>query len=157
MKDLNVTRKVHTQNMPIGGGKDFPTTNKARQSWLQSLQEATNVPLERLEVLLDRYGTRAESIAHAISQGADTPLESLSDYSRAEIVFIVQQEMVNHVDDFLQRRSLIAMLGYITLNPDVLDEVANVIGETLGWDATRIDAEIQRMTDLLREKHGVKL
>jgi glycerol-3-phosphate dehydrogenase len=162
MRELGVSRTVHTAELPIGGGKGYPTSEAQRQTWLNSLHDATGLPMERLSTLLDRYGTRAESIAQAISQSDDVPLKTLPDYSHTEIAAIAQQEMVMHLDDFLQRRSLIALLGYVTLNPGLLDEVAGVIGTALGWDAAGMNSartadEIQRTTDLLREKHGVDL
>ena len=51
-----------------------------------------------------RYGTRASEFAlFASGQIADNPLHSLPDYSQAEITFILRNEKIVHLDDFLLR------------------------------------------------------
>ncbi|MBM4032953.1 MAG: glycerol-3-phosphate dehydrogenase/oxidase, partial [Planctomycetes bacterium] len=40
---FGMPRKVSTEAMPIGGGKDFPRTPEAGQSWLRRLAEATGL------------------------------------------------------------------------------------------------------------------
>ena len=152
---LGKPRRDNTQTMAIGGGKDYPTTTNTRQDWLNQLHTETNLDRSRLTTLFDRYGTRARDIALAIMDGDDIPLEHVPDYSSREIGFIVEQEKVEHVDDFLLRRSLLAMLGKV--DRAGINEICHVIGTVLSWSESRINEEIQRAETILQEKHGVDL
>lgn len=151
---LGRPREVSTREMAFGGGIDFPKDEPARDSWLNRLQSRTGLPLDRLETLFTRYGTRAETIANFLAAGPDEPLKSHPGYSVREIQYITQFEKVEHVDDILLRRSLIAWVGEV--NGAVLEEIARVVGGVLGWDQTRIHAEVERASEILQRKHGVK-
>lgn len=150
---LGKSRKVGTEDLPIGGGQDYPRTPEARAQWLQQASTRTGVPLDRLTALFERYGTRAEVIARHIAAGADVPLEGLPSYSRREIQFLAVQEKVEHVDDLLLRRTWIAMLGLI--NGPALVAIAGAMGEVLGWSADRVQQEIDRARTLLTTRNGV--
>lgn len=152
---LNKPRQNTTENTPIGGGKNYPLTEQAKTHFLEDLKEKTGLDSDRLTVLFDRYGTRATEIAEFISQGDDAPLKHKSDFSKREIIFLVQMEKTQHLDDLILRRSLLAMLGYIT--PSFLDELAVVMGEALGWSKDQQQEEIARTRKVLSEKHLVEL
>jgi glycerol-3-phosphate dehydrogenase len=64
---------------------------------------------------------------------------------------------VVHLEDFLLRRSLLAMLGYVTLNEGLVQEVAEVLAGVLGWDENRVAMELVRTTELLRRQHGINV
>ena len=66
LKDLNQERQTSTKNVSIGGGRGYPRSDEAVDNWLQQLQYKTELPLERLRELFDRYGTRSEEIANYI-------------------------------------------------------------------------------------------
>jgi glycerol-3-phosphate dehydrogenase len=70
---------------PIGGGKGYLTTVAEKSAWLASLEERTHLPMQRLEVLLDRYGTRAEDVAQFVTAAPDRPLRSLPEYTQRGI------------------------------------------------------------------------
>jgi glycerol-3-phosphate dehydrogenase len=146
---------VDTKNRPVGGGKNYPVEEAAQGSWLENVATATGLPIERLARLFDRYGTRAESIAQFIAMAEDFPLKCQPGYSQREIQFIVEQEKVVHLLDFIQRRSLLAMTGRVT--KELLAELAEIIGETLGWTKTRSEAEIRQAVSILRDHHGVNV
>ena len=97
----------------MGGGKDYPQTDEARQKWLSRLQEKTGTAKERLETLLDRYGTRAEAVAELMS--GYVLLKDLPKYSRREIEFLAAQEQVIYLDDLILRRTLMGILGQGTV------------------------------------------
>jgi glycerol-3-phosphate dehydrogenase len=78
----------------------------------------------------------------------ETPLKTLPDYSVGEIRKIAAEEYVQHLDDLVCRRSIIALLGRAT--EPALTELAEVAGEVLGWSAARRRAEIARALDELR-------
>jgi glycerol-3-phosphate dehydrogenase len=148
-------RLASSADLPIGGGKGYPTTAAEKSTWLASLNEKTRLPVQRLEVLLDRYGTRAEGLAQFISAAPDRPLRSLPEYSQREIQFLASEEGIVHLDDLILRRTIMALLGQLSL--DLLEELAAVLAPALGWSHGRTRQEIARAVKLLREVHGVKL
>ena len=152
---LGRERWVSTRELAIGGGRDWPADDKARAAWLARAGADTGLPKLRLAQLLARYGTMAENVAAYLAAGADEMLEHVPGYSRREVAWIAQQEAVVHLDDFLLRRSLLAMCGLVTAAG--LAQAAAVLGAASGWSERRITAERVRAGKILRERHGVGL
>lgn len=157
LKELGRSRRSSTSMLPIGGGKGYPASDTARQAWLENLQKRTKLPLEQLSRLLDRYGTQAEKFAEYISAGNDTPLEHLPAYSQRELEYMILQERVVRLDDLLLRRTLIAMLGELTQHPAVLDEIAQIMAQAQGWDAARLNEELDRARQIFARQHQLRL
>lgn len=152
---LRQPRRHSTRNLSIGGGQGFPTTDADRVKWIAELTKETNLPQERLNTWLDRYGARAADIARYAIGSDDQELSSLPTYTRCELKFVATNEKVVHLTDVLQRRSLLAMCGYI--DQAALAEVAHIVGEALGWDAATTENEINRAAELLRANHHMQL
>ena len=152
---LKLPRNIDTHALPIGGGRGYPRDPTDLKRQVESLSAWTGVTRERLKALFERYGSRAESIATYLNGGADFFLKSMPDYSRREIIFLVQHEKIFHLDDFVLRRSMLAMLGLVTR--EMIDELAGVFSNTLGWDADQRAAEVARTLLILEDKHGVRL
>jgi glycerol-3-phosphate dehydrogenase len=150
---LGRSRKVSTENLPFGGGKNYPKTPAERAQWLRQTAAETGISQERLTVLFERYGTRAEAIARFIAAGHDEPLRSLPTYSRREILFIAEHEQVAHLDDVIVRRSLMGLLGEV--NGDSLVEMAEILAGVLGWSGEQTRAEIERTVAILTQRNGV--
>ena len=91
----------------------------------------------RVKVLFERYGTTAEGILTGATN--DRPLRQLPGYSVAEIQYLAAQEWVVHLSDLVYRRSTIGLLGHAT--EAVLIELAEIVGEVLGWDSARREKE----------------
>lgn len=136
---LGQPRRAQTEDLPIGGGKDYPADPAMRNAWIMRLSGAYGLPLSRAETLLTRYGTRAEDIARFIAAQADSALVTLPDYSVREIGYLAAAENVQHLADILFRRTSIAMEGRLTA--EVIEEVAGIAAPSLGWDAERRNAE----------------
>jgi len=128
---LDVPRRVKTESMPIGGGKDFPREAKEQARWASNLAHQTGIDEEQAHTLLIRYGTYAREVAKYIAQGDDRPLTNKADYSVREVQFITDNEKVQSLQDFVLRRSLLAMLG--KLDQPLLEELADIIGDVRGW------------------------
>ena len=107
------------------------------------------------KVLFERYGTRALEVAHYLAAGPDEPLKSLEGWSRREVEFLVEREKVVHVDDLLIRRSTLAWLGNVTR--PVVEEIAAIMGASLGWSGEQVKAEVERTLGILKEFHGIEL
>lgn len=152
---LGKPRRDSTQKMAIGGGKDYPQSVNARQDWLTALEAETNIEQSRLMTLFDRYGTGARDIALSIAEGDDIPLAHVPTYSSREVAYIVEHEKVVHLEDFLLRRSLLAMLGKLTA--EGIEELGGVVSVTLNWTKKRLKSEIERAQVILKDKHDVDL
>ena len=98
---------------------------------------------------------RAEEVAGFIGRLKDVPLKSLPTYSRREIGFLAQHEKIIHLDDLLLRRSMLAMLGRLTL--EAIEETADVLGEFLEWKDEKKKTEVRRTLEILANRHAVKL
>ncbi len=155
LKILNRTRKTSTRMLPIGGGRDFPKTLEVYNEWINDQVLESSLSTERINELFGRYGTRADRIVEFISSEPDQPLVNLPNYSQREIQFITREEKIVHLDDFLLRRSMLAKLGLLSL--DLIDEIANIIGNELGWSIARRTEAVKRALDVLKERHGVHL
>ncbi len=149
---LGRERKTATDDMPIGGGRDCPTDEPQRQQWIDRVAGQTGLARARVAELFARYGTRAESYARDEIENADAgteqPLETLPDYHQGEIRRIAADEDIQHLDDLICRRSIIALLGLAT--EPALIELADIVGEVLGWDVARRQVEVTRALDEVR-------
>jgi len=153
---LERPREKNTRELPIGGGRNYPQGAGEQKKLVEGIAAWTVLPAPRIQTLFERYGTRAELVAQFLAESPDAPLDSLPDYSRREIAYLAQNEKVIHLDDFVLRRSMLAMLGLLTSRSS-LEELAAVLGESLGWEATQIKAEVARTAELLATRHGVRL
>jgi len=142
LSELGAERLVETRDIAIGGGEGFPADDDARQAWIADVASRTPVTAERAAVLLARYGIWAEDYIIDATAADEQPLAALPGYSMGEIRHIARREAVMHLDDLVIRRSLIALLGEAT--PAAIAELAQVVGEALGWDAARREAEAAR-------------
>lgn len=150
---LGKQRIESTAVLPIGGGEDYPADDLAREAWIKDQAGATSTPLERMETLFERYGTRAAEIA-AASGAEDLPLTYAPEYSRDELTYLAEHEMITRLDDFFLRRSLTAWTGQVS--PSLIEEAAQVIGLALGWSDQRRDREAARCTQILEVEHRLR-
>ncbi len=152
---LEMTREKSTGALAIGGGRNYERRKDERKQQLDVISAWTNLSLDRLGELYQRYGTRVEEVAMFISKGNDMPLASLPSYSRGEIVFLAKQEKITRLEDLVLRRTHIAKLGMLTL--PLLEETSEILADVLGWDDVRTKAELARTVDLMARKHQVTL
>lgn len=98
---------------------------------------------------------RADTKSLPIGEGAEAVLKTTPDYTREEIEALAECEKIVHLDDLLLRRTLLAYLGQLT-RPRV-EQLAGWLGEPLGWDAQRKNAEVVRAAKILADRHRVEL
>ena len=144
---LGIQRNKGTQELPIGGGRNYPRTGEEKTKYINGLAAWTGLSRERLETLFERYGTRTESVADFMKLATDAPLASLPEYSKRELLFLVQHEKAEHLDDLLLRRTMLAMLGRLTR--DAVIECAMLMADALNWSLERRNAEAERTLRLL--------
>ena len=144
LRVLGRPRLRSSADLPIGGGKDYPR-----------LPEGTGLPQKRLLVLLERYGTIADHVAAYMQAGPDAPLAHHSGYSRREIEYMALYERVVHLDDLIMRRTLIGILGELSL--PLLKELAAIVSGVLQWPEEKTAAEIERTVQMFKKVYGVIL
>lgn len=152
---LGLTRKRDTRSLPIGGGRGYAHDVEESKRHMGSLFAWTGVSQERLKILFERYGTRAEAIATYINGSIDFMIKSLPNYSAREIAYLAKYEKIAHLDDLLLRRSMLAILGQLTR--ETVNELSGALGDSLNWDDERKKAEASRALTILADRHEVRL
>ena len=138
LKLLGKSRVLSTAKLPIGGGKNFPTTDSAQREWASL--HGQKVGTERALELLLRYGTRAEALIEHISSSSETRLKHAPSFSDAEIEFLVKNEDVYRLEDLVNRRTNLAFTG--SMSTALLQELASIMAKVLDWDSTTSSAEV---------------
>ncbi|MEG3132467.1 glycerol-3-phosphate dehydrogenase/oxidase [Rouxiella sp. T17] len=152
LKLLGRTRKISTEEMAIGGGKDYPQPER-KAAWIQQISKQNNLPIERISQLLTRYGTLAAQIAVYITQQPDQPLSSYAEYSRNELRYLIHHEQVQTLEDLLVRRTPMAISGNLTMQR--IEEIAQLLGEALHWDDDQRAQQLETTLSRLAKLHGL--
>ena len=152
---LGIKRSKDTKSLQIGGGHGYPNTPDEKIKFINGLAAWTGLAKDRLEILFERYGTRAEAVADFIKNANDEPLRFLQNYSKREIIYLAQHEKIEHLDDLILRRSMLAMLG--KLSTQSLLELVSILGETFNWSSVQENDEAERTLRLLANRHQVRL
>ncbi|UDL91999.1 glycerol-3-phosphate dehydrogenase/oxidase [Mesorhizobium sp. PAMC28654] len=143
---LGLARSKGTEDLAIGGGRDFPENP---ETWCAALAERHGLSVERACSLFERYGTSAEQFAEP------STMLSRSDYAAAEIRLMIEREQAECLADLFLRRTTIAISGGLSLA--LIDAVLAILAAHKGWDAARAAAEHAAFLALLAHQHGVTL
>lgn len=145
---LSRPRRVSTKDLPIGGGRDFPADP---EFWAQQTAAGGRLSTDRLITLLDRYGSKAGTIA--TSDAGTAPLDPQGAWTEGEIAWIAAHEEVQHLADIVLRRTSLALTGRLT--GSLLDRIAVVLGKQLGWTDQRVESELKTTRRELQERHRI--
>ena len=146
---------MDTCDVSIGGGKNFPKNETERSNWLDKMQNQTGLSLRELEKLLERYGTEAEAVSSFMVKDNDQPLDFHMDYTIREILYLIKNEYVVHLDDLILRRTTIALKGELTYL--LLKEIGAIMGKLNNWPKNTLEEEINRTVEILSRKHNLNL
>jgi len=137
---LNRVRVRNTVDLAIGGGRGFPT-DENRRSTVEGLAAQYKLTPEMVNIVLDRYGCK-HAMFRALAEDADgpVPLQSVPGYNRAEVLHACEYERLTHLEDFFYRRTTLALEGRASMQ--AVEEVAAIAAPVLGWDAARMQWEI---------------
>lgn len=149
LERLGLERSVSTDDMAIGGGRDFPADP---ESWCASFALEHGLPVERARMLLRRYGTSAGKV---FAHPAGEQMLPLSDYSASEIRYIIECEQVECLADLFLRRTTIAISGELSF--DLINAVLDILAAHKGWSAGEAAAECSTFLALLADRHGIDL
>jgi glycerol-3-phosphate dehydrogenase len=148
LERLELTRTSSSDDLPIGGGRDFPGDGAG---WAKALAERFELSRQRAEDLLERYGTGAEAVA-AFAGAGDQDIPGTG-YSRREILHLIRTEHVETVADILLRRTTIAITGALSLS--ALEAMLDLLATERGWSPTRRLQERDAFLTELADKHGL--
>lgn len=154
MAQLGLARTKDTQDLAIGGGKNFPRDPDQRLRFCQDLAAQSGLDLARCTQLADRYGTYASGFAMA-EKADPSGFTGITGYGKAEIAILCRAERVTKLQDIVLRRSLMCFEGAVTAQG--LGELAEFVGDILGWDGTRIAAESAETLGLLKGRHRMAI
>ncbi|WP_372006327.1 glycerol-3-phosphate dehydrogenase/oxidase [Tistrella mobilis] len=150
---LGGRRRVSTDTLAIGGGRDFPPAGPARERWIADLAAATGIGAHRARALAERYGSAARRLADDFVAAGDRPLATHPGYGTAEIRHLIRGEHVEALEDLICRRTSLAISG--ELSADLLDELLALLAGERGWTADRAADERARTLDRLAALHDV--
>jgi len=128
-----------TEDVPLLGADGYEALWNQRQK----LAQESGLGIGRIEHLLKRYGSLITEIVDLVTERPDLgkPLAGADDYLRAEIVYAASHEGARHLGDTLTRRTRIS-IEYFDRGTNVADEVAELMGEVLGWSAEQRVLEV---------------
>ena len=107
------------------------------------IARAFGVHKVRIEHLLNRYGVMTDELLDLIREQPALlePLPGADDYIGAEIVYAATHEGALHLEDVLARRTRISIEAW-DRGVSAAPVAAALMGEALGWDAARIEREV---------------
>jgi glycerol-3-phosphate dehydrogenase len=144
---VEAERRCDTMKVPLPGG-DFED--------LEELQEHIRVRAADLglveggaERLVRAYGTRANDVLDLVRERHELnqPLVEDRPYLVAEAVYAVRAELTLRLDDFLYRRTHVALETREQLEA-VSERAAAHLGPELGWSDERMEREIANVREL---------
>lgn len=147
LERLGLKRVKHTENLAIGGGRDFPANV---ERWIAEQANVSGLSRARMRELFERYGTDAATIADGLG---DDEMLSRCSYSVGELQQLITREHVEKLDDLLLRRTTIGVTG--KLSPDLIAQALDILAEAKGWDAARSAREHREFLALLESRHGL--
>jgi glycerol-3-phosphate dehydrogenase len=146
-----ITRDHHIQEDKLG---DLPVYSLVGGKWT-SFRAFSEQATDRALAFLN-LPRKTDTKSLPIGAGKDAfPLRNDPHYTRSDIAGLANREKIIHLDDLVLRRTLLGYLGQLTR--PLLEELADSLGESLGWDGERKNSEVRRTLEILADKHGVRL
>jgi len=143
LAELGRPRKISTAEMAYPGADGFPVSDADRKNWVRDVAGSSGLGEQRVEDLLQRYGSGGKDFALRKEDDWRKPLRTLPAYTIGEIRHIAASECICHLSDVMRRRSVIMFLGQAS--GPVVDEIAGIVGDVLGWDNQRRKAEAEQV------------
>ncbi len=146
-----ITRDHHIQEDKSG---EIPVYSLVGGKWTSFRAFSEQVTDKALAFL--GMPRKTETTNLPIGKGeAATVLKQTPAYTGAEIAAMAEHEKIVHLDDLLLRRTLLAYLGQ--LNRPLVEQLADWLGQSLGWTEAQKKVEMERAIKILAEDHGVRL
>jgi glycerol-3-phosphate dehydrogenase len=129
-----------TEETPLAGAEGYQALWNARAG----IARRSGLHEVRVEHLLNRYGSLTDELLALIAADPSLgePLTGADDYLRAEAVYAASHEGARHLEDVLTRRTRISIETF-DRGARSAREAAELIAPVLGWDAARVDREVE--------------
>ena len=143
-------KRSRTKKLALRGAAGYPASLEAAAGGPRGVDPALATRLA------ERYGGEAPQVWALVASdpAMGEPLVEGLDYVVAEAVYAVRHEMATTVDDVLERRTR-ARLLLRDASADAARRVADIMGDELGWDATRRDDEVARYVAAIDHERNV--
>lgn len=156
-----VIERVHSTDVGFAGWGRSTTARLAligaggHDTVLDALEVFPSVPVHTAEHLASRYGGEARALMAMIESdpALAEPLVAGLPYVAAEAVFAARHEMAGSVTDVLARRTRALIFGRDD-SLDAAERTAELIAPELGWDADRIQAEVDDYRNRVLEERA---
>jgi glycerol-3-phosphate dehydrogenase len=146
-----ITRDHHIQGDKWG---DIPVYSLVGGKWT-SFRAFSEQVTDRVLACLG-LPRKADTKSLPIGAGVNaTALKTTPNFTHEEIAGMAKREKIVHLDDLLLRRTLLGYLGQLTR--PLVEEMANALGESLGWDRKQKNVEVARTLEILADRHEVRL
>ena len=153
---INHLRRIvpdsETETLAIIGAEGYSVL----MNQIPRLAEKFSISEKSVEHLLNRYGSLIDEVlepAHDLPELRE-PLISQLPYLKAEILYAVTHEGARSIDDVLSRRTRISFESS-DQGLSVLDDVAEIISNQLGWNAAAKKASIKEYRELIARQDEV--
>lgn len=152
LRHLGQNRRVTTENLPIGGGRDLPVKAQ-RAAWVQALAEQYDVDPARVAQWVARYGSRVVDVLDFVTQSPDQPLRHHAGYTCNELRFLIEREQAVTPEDVLVRRTAMAITGELT--PALVAEITGLVARARGFSESEARASLNATLAILAARHGL--
>lgn len=151
---LGRSRRQSTREIGIGGGRGYPVDVNGRADTVAAIARRLGLHESWAELLFERYGTRAAAVAdHIRARDLAVVLAAAPDHLVGEIDFLIRAEHVGRLADLVLRRTTLAVTGRLSL--PLLDDLADMAADALGWSQDRRAAEIRAVLEEMALRHNV--
>ena len=141
--DMKIPKKPPTATLPFPSspGSEFLQWKKS------ALIENMNAGLDKevASYLIFRHGIKTKLIRELIGQDASFAQRIAPDlpFSKAEIIYSAQNEMVITLEDLVRRRIPITILS--SPNKKMITKIAELTAQIKGWDKSKTESEINKI------------
>lgn len=139
--DLGHTlRPSVTEYVPLIGADGYHVLSNQ----VESLAAEHDLPVWRVQRLLDRYGSLLHELLDTAADDPDLlqPLPGASEYLAVEARYAASHEAAVHLDDLLARRTRIS-IETPHRGVESVEATASLVADVLGWDEDRTKNEIE--------------
>lgn len=155
MERLGKNRKISTESLHIGGGKNYPSSMQLAEEYINELAKKSNSDGKIVKALFERYGTLVEKMLMQFGDHSIKILDQENLITENEVAYLSKIEKIVHLDDLILRRSSIGWTGQV--NSENLVSIAQVVGKSLDWTQEDIDRELIHIREVFRKNHAVTL
>lgn len=142
LERLHVGRTLTTRERVYPGAVGLSADANATNKFSASIADKFGLSQKRAADLVSRYGAIASTVADFCSEDVDEDLVTVPDYSRRELLWLVEFRAAMFLDDILLRRTQLVLEG--RCNRDVVKEIGQVLANIRGLDQQWAEEEIAR-------------